>query len=332
MKKTLLLFMSAFLGSFLFAQNNLIVFSENGEKFTLSLNGVKQNDNFKSNVRATDLKTTSYRLNITFEDAAYGTLSKNTSFLDPGTEDTYVIKRNKKGTLVLRMFGSVPLDEAPPYMEETEVVNYASPEPPEMVETTTTISETTTISTTQVEPGNSENVNVGFNVGENGMNVSMNMNEGGNEENINVNMNINGNTSMNSSSSYSSSSTVTTTTSTTSSTTNSTSEAAGQDVELPAEEDDCSMSSLDFQSALNSISSASFDDTKLSTAKQITKANCLNSNQVKSIMTLLEFEDSRLEFAKYAYPYTTDQNNYFLVNEAFQFDSSIEELQEFIGL
>lgn len=88
---------------------------------------------------------------------------------------------------------------------------------------------------------------------------------------------------------------------------------------------------VDFASAKTSISSKSFEDSKLTTAKQVANSNCLTADQVKQIMKLFSFEDSRLDFAKYAYTHTFDVGNYFKVNDAFQFESSIDELNDAIG-
>ena len=90
------------------------------------------------------------------------------------------------------------------------------------------------------------------------------------------------------------------------------------------------MSPVDFASAKASISSKSFEDSKLTLAKQIAASNHLTSKQVKEIMQLFSFEDSKLDFAKYAYKYVYDPNNYYIVNDAFKFSSSIDELNEFI--
>jgi hypothetical protein len=46
-------------------------------------------------------------------------------------------------------------------------------------------------------------------------------------------------------------------------------------------------------------------------------------------MLLFDFESTRLTFAKFAYKYTFDKGNYYKVNDAFQFESSIEELNQF---
>jgi hypothetical protein len=63
----------------------------------------------------------------------------------------------------------------------------------------------------------------------------------------------------------------------------------------------------------------------------VISANCLFCSQVKEIMLLFSFEASKLEFAKFAYPYVFDQGNYFKLNDAFTFESSIEELNNFIN-
>ena len=86
----------------------------------------------------------------------------------------------------------------------------------------------------------------------------------------------------------------------------------------------------DFAQAKNSIASKSFEDSKLTMAKQIVSSNCLTAQQVKELMMFFDFEDTKLEFAKFAYDHTFDIGNYFKVNDAFEFESSIDELNEYI--
>jgi hypothetical protein len=90
------------------------------------------------------------------------------------------------------------------------------------------------------------------------------------------------------------------------------------------------MDANEFLTAKQSIASKSFEDSKLTLAKQIASSNCLLSSQVKEIMQLFSFEDSRIEFAKYAYKYTYDKKNYYQINDAFKFESSIDELNEYL--
>jgi len=86
-----------------------------------------------------------------------------------------------------------------------------------------------------------------------------------------------------------------------------------------------------FSDALSSVSSKSFDDDKVTVAKQITGSNCLTAEQVKRMMGELDFEDSKLEYAKFAYDKTFDIGNYYKLNDAFDFSSSIDELNEYIN-
>jgi len=85
-----------------------------------------------------------------------------------------------------------------------------------------------------------------------------------------------------------------------------------------------------FDAAEITISKASFDNSKLTIAKQIASSNCLLASQIRDIMRIFAFESTRLEFAKFAYAFCYDKGNYFLVNNAFTFSSSIDELNKLI--
>lgn len=86
-----------------------------------------------------------------------------------------------------------------------------------------------------------------------------------------------------------------------------------------------------FANAQRSVSSKDFEDSKLTVARQITGANCLTVDQVRRIMTLFDFEESKLDYAKFAYNKTYDIGNYYMLNDAFDFESSIDELNAFIN-
>ena len=86
-----------------------------------------------------------------------------------------------------------------------------------------------------------------------------------------------------------------------------------------------------FNRAKNAISNQSFESDMLSIAKQVASNNCLLVNQVIEMVELFGFESSRLEFAKYAYRYTYDVGNYHEVNNAFSFSSSQRELNDYIN-
>lgn len=291
----------------MFAQgSNLIFFTPEGEQFYVIINGIRQNEEPQTNVKVTGLNG-SAKVKIIFADTELGEVDKN-FFLDPVApyEATCQIKYiEKKGEYAIKFFGQVPIAQAPPTPPNTRVVAVnTTPMPP--ISTTTT-----TTTTTTGGPGVTDRVSM--NVGM--MGVGMNVD-------VSVSDNI----------------------STTSSTTTTTTTTTGGVAPAPAQADHyvmpgyngpigCPwpMSPVDFGSAKESIRTKTFEDSKLTIARQIFGSNCLTSGQVREIMNLFTYEDSKLEFAKFAYGHTFDLGNYFKVNDAFTYETSIDELNEFIN-
>lgn len=104
----------------------------------------------------------------------------------------------------------------------------------------------------------------------------------------------------------------------------------GQPPMPPAPPMQFGMSPQDFDYAFQLISKESFDSSKLNVAKQVASSNPMNANQILEICKLFSFESNKLDFAKYAYYSCVDKNRYFLLNEAFSYESSKRELDEFI--
>ncbi|MCL2097979.1 MAG: DUF4476 domain-containing protein [Bacteroidales bacterium] len=88
---------------------------------------------------------------------------------------------------------------------------------------------------------------------------------------------------------------------------------------------------VDFTRMLSTIQKETFENTKLTVAKQITSYNMLCATQIAQICNLFTYENSKLEYAKYAYSYCSDKNNYYLINDVFSYSSSKEELNKFIS-
>jgi len=76
---------------------------------------------------------------------------------------------------------------------------------------------------------------------------------------------------------------------------------------------------------------AHFDRAKLKIAKQALYQNYFRTDQVILLMSQFAFESNRLKFAKLAYEKTIDKENYFLVNREFSFNSSINNLNNYIN-
>lgn len=299
--KTLALLLICLLSTALLkAQNaNIVFFSENGERFSVVMNGMLQNIQPETNIKVTDLPAPSYKVKIIFEEKKLGEVNK-TIYLNPGSETTYAVRFIKKKGYTLRLINSYaiinelvmvpgqmvtgfnPLGVSNNAGSSTSIVN------------TTTINNNITISANGV--GNSVNVvNSNDNIGNQTASSGTGIGSGGG--------NLPG--------------------------------SLPTGYVLPGYEGiyGCPypMSPGEFDAAMASIKSKSFEDSKLTIAKQIIKTNCLLSAQVREIMYLFNFEDTRLDLAKFAYAYTLDLGNYYKLNDAFTFESSIDELNRFIG-
>lgn len=90
-------------------------------------------------------------------------------------------------------------------------------------------------------------------------------------------------------------------------------------------------SDADFEDAKVTIKNATFEETKLTIAKQIVASELMTARQLAEIASLFDFEHTKLEFLKYAYQFCYDQNKYYIVNNVFDFSSSVDELNEYIS-
>jgi hypothetical protein len=282
---------------------NLVIFSENGEKFIVSVDGDQKNETPQSNVRVEGLVGDFHRIMVDFEDDSYGTVSQN-FMLDPGTEQKAQVMMKKNGKWAIRPFGepvaikSAPEPTAEPAPRQQKVAYQEKAVPAEK----TTV--TTTTTTSPQSAGESVDMQIG--VGDQSIGVSVRVNDGS----------MTGSTQT----------TVTETRTTTSETTSGWEETEGEVVV-----DDCGpMAGGDFQSALESLKSKTFSDSRMTQAKQILNSNCMSADQIKTVMKAFEYEDDKLEFAKVAYDRCADPENYWKVNDAFEFEMTIDELNEYI--
>lgn len=284
----------AFLPLFTLAQfnvnyGNLTVFSEDGDRFYLYLNGEKQNDVPEANIRIEELPQPYYMAKIVFEDNTIKDITKRNLMITDADgqfmEVTYKIRKDKKKNAKLNYFSMIPVqpDFVPP--SGMYVHHFGQP-------------------LGGVRPPNPGNGTIGASVNVPGMNVNISI------QDPNGNMNV------------------------------PPSQQQQQPVRPnqpnnpPGSTRTCMnrwpMSSADFAGAKNAIDESSFDETKLSTAKSIVSSNCLSTDQVIQICNMFSFEDNKLEFAKFAYPYTTDPRNYFKVGTVLTYSTSKEELNRFI--
>lgn len=93
----------------------------------------------------------------------------------------------------------------------------------------------------------------------------------------------------------------------------------------------CRIHQKELSNMLETIRNESFDKTKLTLTKNILQSNpCFRTEQVKEIIELFSFEDSKLEISKFAYDYTVDKGNYYIIADSFSFSSSKDQLMKFL--
>lgn len=90
------------------------------------------------------------------------------------------------------------------------------------------------------------------------------------------------------------------------------------------------MSDRVFEQFKQTLRNESFENTRVTLAKQTIATNFFTAAQVKDIVNVFSFESYKLEIAKYAYDYTVDKGSYFMINDAFSFSNSKEELNNYI--
>ncbi len=320
-----------FISTVSFSQSNLVVYSNDGVNFTLEVNGVQQNETPTTNVKVEGIAQEFISVRILFADGKTPALKKSFP-LTKNNEVSAQLVLNKKGLYKLRYMGETPIgSSASPanqtvirYGEEPVAISNNAPvaSPSTPIENTpmgSTSSTSTTVTTTTVNngvPNTSENINMNVNIGGQSVGISTSM------------------TGMESSSTTTVTETTTINTSS-SSTINSAPQTNVPTQTIGAETVstggcDAPMPSGELNSALASMEAKSFEDSKITLAKQFTKANCLSADQIKSVMQKFTFEDNKLEYAKFAYDYCLDQPSYYKVNDAFQFELTIDELDEYL--
>lgn len=304
----LLLFASALSFGQIQPFGHLTIFSEDGDKFYLILNGERINDEPQTNIRVEELVQPYYNAKIIFEDKMRQEISKNflqiTDVDEVFMDVTYKIKRdkNKPSKMKLNFFSMTPIAERYVAPSNMYVRRWGQPAPPQQVIVQQTapvgVVQQTTTTTTSVG-----GVNAGVSVGGVGVNISIN-------DPV-----------------FSGSTTVTETTTVTTGNSNIGYQEPIQEGCYGARP----MNNGNFNSALQTIKNQGFDESRLKTAKQIAQNNCLNTNQIVEICKIFGFEETRLDFAKFAFDACVEPQNYFKVNNVFSFTSSADELNDFIS-
>jgi hypothetical protein len=90
------------------------------------------------------------------------------------------------------------------------------------------------------------------------------------------------------------------------------------------------MSDYEFNQLLGRIKGQWFNSSKMNTAKENIPAYWFNTSQVRQLLQVFSSDNDKLELAKLAYRYTVDQRNYYSLYDVFSFQSSRDELEQYI--
>lgn len=74
-----------------------------------------------------------------------------------------------------------------------------------------------------------------------------------------------------------------------------------------------------------------FDDGKMAMIKQQMRSSMFTAEQIRDLVKALSFDNNKIALAKSMYPNCADKNRYFLVYDAFDFESSKREVMEYIS-
>lgn len=298
--------------------SNLIVFAEDGQKFYLFLNGVRQNMVADKLIKVTAIPLFYVNIRVVFEDTMIKPLyKKSVSVQDDRGQDLevrYNIYTSPEKTRSLVFAISMPKQVAPKPTPDMMVVPFNNKIMPPIITLPKTGQISGSVNRAATQEVASTNANTGI------------LRPSDAEKNKLPNSTT--------------TRTTTTSTSTTSvdnatpvvvtSTDNATSKNYLQGYNGRIGCEGFPMNEVDFQSAVSIVTKQSFDDTKLITAKQVANYNCLTTDQVKQLLKLFSFESNKLSFAKYVFDHTIDIANYFKINDVFSFSSSVQDLNDYI--
>lgn len=288
--------------------NHLVVFSEEGYPFHLVVNGVAFNAKPETSVRATEVPGQVVKLKFIFADPALGEVNKTAQLPSFGREYTYKVKKSASGDWLLKLENSVvapDLVPAQPAVLQTSVVQSAN-----TVNASTSTGTYYSASSTGTSSSFATNAGGGVSVNVSG--VGVNPNPLGLPTAHDVSVGI---------ATYDAAQTHY--------------QPAPAHYVMPGYNGPIGcpwpMDNGQFSNARQTVAASTWDETKLTVSKQVIGANCLTCAQVRELMTLMGWEESKLDLAKFAYGYTYDLGNYYILNSAFEWESSVTDLNNYIN-
>lgn len=91
------------------------------------------------------------------------------------------------------------------------------------------------------------------------------------------------------------------------------------------------LDSTEFNKITEVLSAHDFEDAKKKSLLDSLEKNCFSSIQVSELLGLLEFEEDKISVAKIAHNRVVDPENFDLIFDVFEFESSKKEVMDHIA-
>jgi hypothetical protein len=287
------------------SQGSLIFFAENGERFTLTVNGQTINNQPDARVRFDGVNTEGVKINIKFEQAELGSVIK-TILASPSLEITYNLKRNKKNEWVVRYLSEAPAGTTAPAPPVAQPAYIDEPSVPAQPQTPA-----------NANPNNGS-VGFQFNANEQNGSVGIQMNVDGIQTNTNFSGTPQSGTPANLDAEHETWQ----------------SNDAQTRYEMASVSQKCivGMWDTELRKGLQTIQSHSTDEEKLASAKQMADNYCFYIGQVKQVLNTFTYDESKLAFAIYAHAKvaSTDIKEYYTLSSSFTYGGTKTQFDEFL--
>jgi hypothetical protein len=298
--------------------NDLVIFSNDGDKFTLILNGEKRNANPETRVKVSSLNLVRYKVKIVFDNNKFEDLDDAITFNNNGYECVFGLeeKNKRKHTLV---YVSSTLINPPLVNNDNSSLNNSNNTNTNTNNNTNSTSTNTTNynSTSGSNTYSSSNTgNTSYSSGNtislnNGLGVGVNNNGGVSLKTKEGNLNLGPHNE-----------------------TTAVINVLGNAINLhkAPEKVGCKSPMLptQFDIAKKDITTPAEESEKVKAANQLMQNNCLVTAQVQEIMGLFSNDQTKFEFARDAYAHTSDLNNYHKLKDSFTSEAYKKDFHTYI--
>lgn len=285
------------------AQNNDFVFyTDNGDKFTLYLNNVKQNATAATNVKAENISGKSISVRVVFERSGVPTFSRTMSVSSNDKEIKVQLVKGRENVYTMKTVSTTDRNHSSSNNNSTTVVKGSNG------------------SNETKDNGHGGNGGHGNNNGGHGNNNGGHGNNGhgnGGHGNGGYGNNNHGNGGYGNggygNGGYGNN-------------------GYWNNGYGPTDNPRCHfpMQQNDFNSLRSQVRARYFDSSRMTVAKQACRYNCMTSDQIRDLCKEFAYESNRLDFAKYAFEYCYDRYRYYIVGQAFTYSSSVDQLNRYI--